>query len=63
MKHIKTYCSNCGEETTHIIWTEDGYGASGVARIFSSILSLGMSNLHCDTICECLNCGRKRIIK
>lgn len=34
MKQIKTYCPNCGRETIHVIYTEDGYGASGVARIF-----------------------------
>lgn len=41
MKTIKTYCPECDKETVHIIWTEDAYGASGVARIFSTILSMG----------------------
>jgi hypothetical protein len=63
MEKIKTYCSNCRKETIHVIWTEDGYGAYGVCRVISSILSLGMSNLYCDTICKCLSCNRKRIIK
>lgn len=58
MKEIKTYCPNCRKETIHIIWTEDSYGASGLSRIFSSILSVGMSNLHCTTYCKCLSCGK-----
>lgn len=45
MKYIETYCPTCGEKTIHVIWTEDGYGASGVARIFSTLISLGMANL------------------
>ncbi len=58
MKQIKTYCPNCGRETIYIIWTEDGYGASGVARIFSSLLSLGVSNIDCTTYSKCTNCGK-----
>lgn len=49
MKTIKTYCPECDKETVHIIWTEDAYRASGVARIFSTLLSVGMSNLACTT--------------
>lgn len=54
MKYVETYCLNCGRETIHVIWTEDGYGASGVARIFSSLLSLGMANLACTTYSKCI---------
>lgn len=57
MKYIKIYCPECNKKTTHVIWTEDSYGASGFSRIFSSILSVGMSNLHCSTYCKCLSCG------
>lgn len=57
MKQIKTYCPNCRRETIHIIWTEDGYGVSGVARIFSSLISLGMANLICTTYSKCISCG------
>ena len=60
MKQIKTYCPNCGRETSHVIWTEDGYGASGVARIFSSLLSLGMANLACTTYSKCISCGKTK---
>lgn len=54
MKTIKTYCPECDKETVHIIWTEDAYGASGVARIFSTLLSVGMSNLACTTYSKCI---------
>ena len=57
MKYVETYCLNCGRETIHVIWTEDGYGASGVARIFSTLISLGMSNLACTTYSKCMSCG------
>lgn len=57
MKQIKTYCPNCGRETIHVIWTEDG---SGVARIFSSLLSLGTSNLACTTYSKCISCGKTK---
>jgi hypothetical protein len=60
MKTIKTYCPECDKETVHIIWTEDGYGASGVARIFSSLLSLGTSNLACTTYSKCISCGKTK---
>lgn len=60
MKHIRTYCSNYKEETIHVIWTESGYGASGVARIFSSLLSLGTSNLACTTYSKCISCGKTK---
>ena len=33
MKTIKTYCPECDKETVHIIWTEDAYGAHGVAVV------------------------------
>lgn len=55
-----TYCPNCGRETIHVIYTEDGYGASGVARIFSSLLSLGTSNLACTTYSKCISCGKTK---
>ena len=58
MKQIKTYCPNCGRETIHVIYTEDGYGASGVARIFSTLISLGMSNLVCTKYSKCISCGK-----
>lgn len=41
MKYVKTYCPYCNKDTVHVIWTEDGYGASGIARIFSTLLSMG----------------------
>ena len=40
------------------MWTEDGYGATGFERIFSTILSAGMSNLACSTYCKCLSCRK-----
>lgn len=55
MKQIKTYCPNCGRETIHVIYTEDG-----VARIFSSLLSLGTSNLACTTYSKCISCGKTK---
>lgn len=58
MEKIKTYCSNCCKETIHVIWTEDGYGASDAARIFTTIISLGMSNIDCTTYSKCINCGK-----
>lgn len=60
MKQIKTYCPNCGRETIHVIYTEDGYGAFGVARIFSSLLSLGTSNLACTTYSKGISCGKTK---
>ena len=60
MEKIKTYGSNCCKETIHVIWTEDGYGASSVARIFSSLLSLGTSNLACTTYSKCISCGKTK---
>ena len=62
MKTIKTYCPECDKETVHIIWTEDAYGASGVARIFSTLLSVGMSNLACTTYSKCISCGNNKKI-
>lgn len=58
MKTIKIYCPKCKKETTHIMWTEDSYGATGFERIFSTILSAGMSNLACSTYCKCLSCRK-----
>lgn len=55
MKTIKTYCPECDKETVHIIWTEDGY--SDIARIFSTLISLGMSNLVCTKYSKCVSCG------
>ena len=60
MKQIKTYCPNCGRETIHVIYTEDGSGASGVARIFSTLISLGTSNLACTTYSKCISCGKTK---
>ena len=60
MKTIKTYCPECDKEPVHIIWTEDGYGASGVARIFSTLISLGMANLACTTYSKCISCGKTK---
>lgn len=39
---------------------EDAYGASGVARIFSTLLSVGMSNLACTTYSKCISCGNTK---
>lgn len=60
MKTIKTYCPECDKETVYIIWTEDGYGASGVARIFSTLISLEMANLACTTYSKCISCGKTK---
>ena len=60
MKTIKTYCLECDKETVHVIWIEDGYGASGVARIFSTLISLGMANLACTTYSKCISCGKTK---
>lgn len=56
MKTIKTYCPECDKETVHIIWTEDGY--SDIARTFSTLISLGMSNLVCTKYSKCISCGK-----
>lgn len=58
MKYVETYCLNCGRETIHVIWTEDGYGASDIARIFSTLISLEMANLGCTTYSKCISCGK-----
>lgn len=60
MKYLVTYCPTCKEKTIHVIWTEDGYGASGVARIFSTLISLGLSNLACTTYSKCISCGETK---
>lgn len=60
MKTIKTYCPECDKEIVHIIWTEDGYRASGVARIFSTLISLEMANLACTTYSKCISCGKTK---
>ena len=60
MERIKPYCPNCNRETIHVIWTEDGYGASGVARIFSTLISLGIANLACTTYSKCISCGKTK---
>ena len=60
MKYVETYCPNCEKKTIHVIWTEDGYGASGVARIFSTLISLGLSNLACTTYSKCISCGKTK---
>ena len=57
MKYIKTYCPCCGRKTTHVIWTEEGYGASGVARLFTTLISLEVSNIVCNTYSKCISCG------
>ena len=57
MKTVKTYCPKCGKETTHVVYVEDGYGASGAARIFTTILSFGMSNLVTTKYSTCCSCG------
>lgn len=63
--HSDVYCKQLSPE--HIISisvyesqfesSEDGYGASGIARIFSTILSMGMSNLACTKYSKCVSCG------
>lgn len=57
MEYVKTYCPYCNKDTVHVIWTEDGYGASGTARIFSTLLSMGMSNIVCNIYSKCISCG------
>nr|DAI57915.1 MAG TPA: hypothetical protein [Caudoviricetes sp.] len=37
---------------------EDSYGVSGIARVFSSLLSLGMVNLVYTTYSKCISCGK-----
>ena len=61
-KYIKSYCPDCKRVTTHKITTEDAYGASGITRIFTTIISLGTSNLMTETKCTCLSCGNTKII-
>ena len=56
------YCPECESKQEHVIWTEDGYGCEGAARVFSSILSLGTSNLGCTTYAKCLNCGYEDVL-
>lgn len=62
MKTDIIYCAECNKNTKHIIWIEDALGCSGVARIFSSIISLGISNIACTTYCECTRCGNIEIL-
>lgn len=56
-KYIKTYCAECKRETTHCIEVEDGAGATGFARIFTTILTAGTCNLYCEKWCTCCSCG------
>lgn len=63
MSNYKNYCSECDRETLHKEWTEDGYGASGGARILTTLISLGMSNITCDTYVKYLSCGETNHIK
>lgn len=56
-KYKYIYCEECGCKEEHIVWTEDILGAEGAARIFTSIMTLGISNIGCYTYAECLNCG------
>ena len=58
MSKYRNYCKKCDRDTLHKEYTEDGYGATGGARILTSILSLGMSNIACDTYSKCLSCGK-----
>lgn len=58
-KYIVTYCPECQRNTTHKIYVEDGYGVSGISRIFSNLISLGLCNI---TYCTCLNCGNTKEI-
>lgn len=44
--------------TYYIVWMEDSYGVSGIARVFSSLLSLGMVNLVYTTYSKCISCGK-----
>lgn len=37
-KYIVTYCPECQRNTTHKIYVEDGYGVSGISRIFSNLV-------------------------
>lgn len=63
MSKYTCYCKKCNKDTLHLEYTEDAYGASGGARILTSIISLGMSNLTTDTYLQCLSCGKERLIK
>lgn len=40
----------------YISFTKD----RGVARIFSTLLSVGMSNLACTTYSKCISCGKTK---
>ena len=57
-KYIVNYCPKCRHKTTHKVYVEDGYGASGITRVFSNLISLGMCNIGNITYCKCLSCGR-----
>lgn len=61
-KYIVTYCSECKRNTTHKIWTVDGYGVSGVGRIFTNLISLGICNIGNTTYCTCLECKETKEI-
>lgn len=50
-KYIVTYCPECQRNTTHKIYVEDGYGVSGISRIFSNLISLGLCNIGNITYC------------
>ena len=57
MKFKTLYCHECQHPTEHVIWTEDALGCESIARVFSSIISLGVSNIACTTYCKCTVCG------
>lgn len=57
MEYIKTYCPNCDKETLHAVYTENGYGVFRLTRIFTTIISVGISNFNCHTYSKCLSCG------
>lgn len=61
-KYIVTYCPECQRNTTHKIYVEDGYGVSGISRIFSNLISLGLCNIGNITYYTCLNCGNTKEI-
>lgn len=62
-KFIKTYCVDCGLETTHEVVTENGYGATSImGKVVTTIISVGMCWLGTNTYCVCLSCGKRKRI-
>ena len=59
MKTINTYCPICDRTTAHTIYTTNSYGETGFDRLFSGIVTLGMSEIDSLTVIKCINCGKE----